>query len=268
VQSLQNFPARSYFRRAFFDQHNLILLAGAAVLSLAFASPLPALIGAGAEVLFLLIAPKLEAFRVFVDRQDSALRKQRLVRSLSVDVASLGPGYAPRFEAFSRALDEMVAHSVARRALSFDELDSVQEHFEQLLRSLLELMLAHQSVLVAIAEIPALELAQEVARLDRAFTGQRDLEARMGLRQQLLAAQKRLTQREELEKAGGKLELELSTLEKSVGTLRTRAAELVASGQLLNEVRGLVSEAAPISRIELSGHGASPALSAPPGLLR
>lgn len=268
MQNLQNFPARGYFRRAFFDQHNLILLVGAVVLSLAFASPLPALIGAAFEVLFLLIAPRLEAFRAFIDRQDSALRKRRLERSLSADIAALGPGYAPRFDAFSRGLDDVVARGVAQRALSFDELDSVQHQFEQLLRSLLELMLAHQSVLAAVADIPALELTQEVARLDRAFAGQRDLELRMGLRQQLLAAQKRLAQREELEKAGGKLELELSAVESSVGSLRARTPELVASGQLLNEVRALVSEAAPISRVELSGHGPTAALSAPPGLAR
>jgi hypothetical protein len=271
VQNLAIQAPRSYFRRAFSDQHNVILMVGAAVLALAFASFVPALIGVIAEGLFLTIAPRLEAFRDWVDRQDGAARRERVERTLRPDLLSLGPGYGTRLEALSRLLEEVVAGVAVHRALSFAELESMRDGFEQLLGSTLELMRTHQGVLAAIAEIPSLELAQEVARLDRAYAAQRDLELRMGLRQQLLATQKRLAQREELEKTRGKLELQLQTIEKSVGYLKARTSELLAAGQMLNEVRALVSDLAPISRGDGSERdrlGATAAVSAPPGRWR
>ena len=68
----------SYLKFAFKDQHNLVLLLGAASFSLAFASPLPVLVGAGGEALWLLVGPRLPAFRGWVDAQ---LSTQYLARA-------------------------------------------------------------------------------------------------------------------------------------------------------------------------------------------
>ena len=267
---MQNSP-RNYFQRAFSDQHNVILLIGSVLLSLAFASFLPLLIGFVGEVLFLSICPRLPAFRAWVDARDSAVHKLETERALEGDLSSLTPAYRLRFEAFSRLLDEVVGRLAAQRTFGFDGLAAVRQNFDTLLHSALSLLRTQQTVSAAIAEIPALELAQEVARLDRAFAAERDLELRMGLRQQALAAQRRLSQREELEKTRAKADLELSTIEKGAGYLKSRAAELVSAEQMLTEVRALVSDvAAPSMRVPtLSERPASTAaLSAPPGLAR
>ncbi len=52
----------SYLKHAFKDQHNLVLILGAACFSLAFASPLPLLVGAAGEFLWLLTGPRLPPF--------------------------------------------------------------------------------------------------------------------------------------------------------------------------------------------------------------
>ena len=184
---MQNSP-RNYFQRAFSDQHNVILLIGSVLLSLAFASFLPLLIGFVGEVLFLSICPRLPAFRAWVDARDSAVHKLETERALEGDLSSLTPAYRLRFEAFSRLLDEVVGRLAAQRTFGFDGLAAVRQNFDTLLHSALSLLRTQQTVSAAIAEIPALELAQEVARLDRAFAAERDLELRMGLRQQALLA--------------------------------------------------------------------------------
>lgn len=262
---------RNYLRRAFSDQHNVILMIGAGVLALSFASWLPLLVGVLSEALFLAIAPRLTAFRDWVDAQDGAARKERVQRSLRPDLANLAPSHGARLEALSRLFEQLVAGVAAHRTLSFEELESLRDAGERLLSSVLDLLRKHQALLAAIAEIPSVELAQEAARLDRAYAAQKDLELRMGLRQQLLAIQKRLAQREELEKTRGEVELTLHAIEKSVGSLESRTTELVATGQMLNEVRSLLSELLPVRRSEGLGQdrrGAAAAISAPPGLLR
>lgn len=267
---MQNSP-RNYVQRAFSDQHNVILLIGSVLLALAFASFLPLLVGFIAELLFLSVCPRLPAFRAWVDARDNAVHKLEVERALQSELGSLGPAYRLRFESFSRLLDEVVGRLAAQQMFQFDGLAAVREHFDALLRSALSLLHTQQSVSAAIAEIPALELAQEVARLDRAFTAERDLELRMGLRQQALAAQRRLSQREELEKTRVKADMELSTIEKGAAYLKSRAAELVSAEQMLTEVRALLSDvAAPSVRVPtLSDLPASTAaLSAPPRLAR
>lgn len=263
--------ARNYLQRAFADQHNVIFLIGSALLSLSFASHWPLLVGAVAEVLFLAIAPRLTAFRAWVDARDGALHSLNAERALAGELSTLAPAYRLRFEAFSRLLDEVVSRLSVQPGFTFDALRSVREHLDALRRNALSLLRTHQSVSTAIAEIPALELAQEVARLDRAFAAERDLELRMGLRQQSLAAQRRLSHREELEKTRGKADIDFATLEKSAGYLKSRAAELVTPEQMLTEVRAAVTDlVAPSIRVPLLSTVSenSVALSAPPGLLR
>jgi hypothetical protein len=267
---MQNSP-RNYFQRAFSDQHNVILLIGSVVLALAFASFLPLLVGFVAELLFLVICPRLPAFRAWVDARDGAVHRLEVERELKGELGSLGPAYRLRFDAFSRLLDEVVGRLAAQRMFEFDGLAAVRQQFDSLLRSALSLLQTQQTVSAAIAEIPALELAQEVARLDRVFAAERDLELRMGLRQQALAAQRRLSQREELEKTRVKADMDLSTIEKGAAYLKSRAAEQVSPEQMLTEVRSLLSDvAAPSVRVPtLSERPTSTAaLSAPPRLAR
>lgn len=268
---MQNSP-RSYLQRAFSDQHNVILLVGSVVLSLAFASFLPALVGLVAEMLFLAICPRLRAFRDWADARDGEQHRLQTERLLGADIAALGSAHRLRFEAFSRLLDEVLARIASHHTLSFEAQQELREHFDLLLQSTLALLRAQQNAAAASSEIPAVELAQEVARLDRAFAAERDLELRMGLRQQSLAAQRRISQREELEKTRAKVELELATLEKSAGYLKSRAADSANAEHMLSEVRALLPDgAAPSSRLQPGAEpppGSAAALSAPPGLMR
>src|SRR5205814_3538515 len=62
-------PRPRYLKHAIEDQHNVVFLLGAACFSLAFASPVPFLVGLGGELLWLVIGPRLPAFRDWVDGQ-------------------------------------------------------------------------------------------------------------------------------------------------------------------------------------------------------
>ena len=260
--------SRSYLRRAMLDQHNVILMLGALLLALAFASPIPLLAGLGAEALWLAITPRLPAFRRWVDRYDSHERKLRMQQALNAEVAKLGAGYRAQFEPMSDAVDEVITEACTRRALSFDELESARVQLEQVLRSALQLLKIQQAVVNAIADIP-LELTEEAARLERAFAGQRDLEARMGLRQALLATQKRLAQRAELQQSRSKIEVELKTIETGLGYL-ARTVSSIGVERLVAEASALALEVARVAQREAAVEevlGGAAATSVRPSLL-
>jgi hypothetical protein len=259
--------SRSYFRRAMLDQHNVILMLGALLLALAFASPIPLLAGFGAEALWLAIIPRLPAFRRWVDRYDIQESKQRMQQALNAEVGKLGAPYRAQFEPMSAAVDEVITEAGIRRALSFDEMESARVELEQVLRAALQLLKIQQAVVNAIADIP-LELTEEAARLERALAGQRDLEARMGLRQALLATQKRLAQRAELQQSRSKIEAELKTVETGLGYL-ARTVNSTGAERLVAEASALALEVARVAKREAAVEdvlGGSAAASARPEL--
>src|SRR6266545_4581540 len=68
----------SLIKRALFNQYNYILLGSTALFAAATGSWLPAVIGAGAEVLWLVLGADTRAFRRWAAKQESSEAAQRL----------------------------------------------------------------------------------------------------------------------------------------------------------------------------------------------
>ena len=73
----------SLLKRALFNQYNYILMGSAALFSVTTGSWLPAVIGAGVEVLWLVLGADTDAFRRWVAKQESAEAKQQLRAEIS-----------------------------------------------------------------------------------------------------------------------------------------------------------------------------------------
>src|SRR5262245_57955743 len=67
------------FKRALLNQYNLIMMGGVGIFALATGSLLPVMLGAGAEVLWLVLGADTSAFRRWVDKQDSKDAKQAML---------------------------------------------------------------------------------------------------------------------------------------------------------------------------------------------
>src|SRR5215831_5473279 len=95
----------SIWKRAFFNQYNYILLGSSALFSLATQSWLPAVVGAGAEVLWMVLGVDTKGFRRWVAGQEAKENQERLSRERTALINELEERYVGRYE----ALREMAA---------------------------------------------------------------------------------------------------------------------------------------------------------------
>jgi|GEM_PF-1477655 len=239
----------SYLKYAFKDQHNLVVLFGAACFSVAFASPVPLFAGTGAELLWLLVGPRLPAFRAWVDRR---LSSQYLARSESAIEGALGElseRDANRFRALNRNATALLASAQTR--LPAPELQIAVHGLLELRRTFLDYLFLGQRVEVLIDPIPNLDREKEAAQLQQSYSAERDLGARMTMRKALSALQQRITEQAALSVVTQKLEHRLEMLEAALSYLRGRLTD-PAFGQLATEIDTVLSEVGSAEALELA----------------
>jgi len=213
----------SYLKYAFKDQHNLVLLFGAACFSAAFATPLPLIAGAGAEVLWLLIGPRLPAFRGWVDRQLSTQYLARAETAIQGALAELSEADVSRFNTLSRAASELATAAQAR--LPAREQQLAQHGLLELRRTFLDYLFLGQRVDSLVDPTPTADLEKEASQLQEAYAAERELTARMTIRQQLFAIQRRIQQQADLAGVTRTIATRLELLEKAVPDVKAHLAE-------------------------------------------
>jgi hypothetical protein len=247
----------SYFGAAFFQQYNLILLGGSALFSLASASPLPVAVGAGLELLWLGVGSRLRPFRRWVKRRLDVRARLELDDSITIAMQSLDGVYTSRLVALERVLDEIRAFALqsadaGELAPTFAKLDAIRP-------GVLRICQLHQRLSRFLSDPAEASLEQEVARLDQAFTTERDLGVRFTLRQAIVLAQKRKQERDRLVGMRRAIELRLEMLDKSVAHLRSRSATLLSPPELGVEVDALSAQLASVAALEAEAVEASAA---------
>lgn len=229
---------RSYVSEAFFDQHNVIVLMGAAALSLSFASIWPVALASAGECLWLLAGPRSVKFRAFVDRRKRDAGRARREAELKPLVAELEGRVASRFAALE-ALSSSMLETAEERGTA-GELAALRASLERLAHAFLEFGALHARLSRAIAEVPHAELQDELARTAELFAMERNLESRVALRQEQKAIQRRLSQRDNLVQAEHAAGLKLGAIENALTYLRSRALIGVAAPELVNELQVLL----------------------------
>lgn len=216
-------PPPSYLKCAFQDQHNLVLLFGAACFSLAFATPVPLLIGAVGEVSWLLVGPRLPAFRAWVDRQISEQYLARAETAIRGALGELPEADVARFRELSRGVKDLMGS--AHGKLPAHELQLSQHGLLELRRTFLDYLFLGQRVEGLVDNTTSADLEKEAAHLQEAYSAERELTARMTIRKSLTAVQRRISQQAALSTVKGKLASCLDLLEKALPALKARLAD-------------------------------------------
>jgi hypothetical protein len=239
----------SYLKYAFKDQHNLVVLFGAACFSLAFASPIPLLAGASAELLWLLVGPRLPAFRGWVDRQ---LSRQYLTRSEAAIAGALGELSAPdanRFRELSRHATEVVLSAQAR--LPGREVQLAEHALLELRRTFLDYLFLRQRVEALVDPMPIADREQEAEQLQQSYSAERELTVRMTIRKALNGLQRRISQQTALAGVSRNIALRLEMLEGAMQYLKGRLAD-PAFELLAAEIDGALVEIGAAEALELT----------------
>src|SRR5262245_7373304 len=211
----------SLLKRAIFNQYNYILLASTALFTATTGSWLPAVIGAGAEILWLVLGADTRAFRNWVAKQDSAEAKQRLRQEISTLLRGLDDYYPQRFEALMRLNEEIQALAHENKGLETALIADEMSKLEQLLYSFLKMATGHQKLATYMRDNTAADVEAEIAETARALKRETDRRVQASLKQSLALAQKRLEKHQQIEGACKALGVQMDTLEKSFDYLKS-----------------------------------------------
>jgi len=241
----------SYLKYAFADQHNVVLMLGAACFSLAFATPIPLVAGAGCELAWLVVGPRLPAFRRWIDHRLDAQRRAEADEALEATLRKLPATHSRRFQLVNRAADELLMLARNRRGMPPAELRSAELGLGQVRSAFLDYQLLSVRVSALIGATPVAALEEEAARLQEAYAADKDLSVRMTIRKALTQNQRQQQQLQQLTSVDRAIELRLSMIEKALAYLKGRVAD-TASSSLTQELDGLLAEVGAASRLEVA----------------
>ena len=249
-----NTPSKpgSVLKRALFNQYNYIFLGGTGLFSLATGSFLPAVIGVGLEILWVVLGADSAVFRRWVELQEGKEAKQRLIGEVAQLASTLDPEYLERFEALRRMADEIQSLARENEGLETSLLQSEMAKLGQLLHSFLKMAANHQRLQHYLSQSPVSEVERDIARCQRSLRQETDSRVQASLKQAMALAQKRLKQHQQVEGAWKALSVQMDTLEKAFDYLKTHIMGIGTGAELAEELDNLVSGVSTVSELEAS----------------
>jgi hypothetical protein len=238
----------TYVSTAFYSQYNLILLGGAALFSLASASPLPLLIAGAAELAWLSFGPQLPAFRRHVDERAAGERRARLDDEVMSGMQSMSSEHSSRLLAVGQNIswismrgEDPTAPPAEREALL--ELELLRPAFMRLchLRERLQQRLE---------EMHLSPPEQQVVELTRAYALEKDLGHRFTLHQGIKLAQKKIEQQYRFADVLRQVEHKLSLVEQSLTHLRSQQQQGLAGPDLIREIQSVMTHVLLVPALE------------------
>src|SRR4051812_36821231 len=231
----------SILKRALLNQYNYILLGGTVLFTLATGSWLPAVVGAGAEVLWLVLGADSSAFRRWVERQETKEAKQRMLAEIGTLLGTLEPAYTERFEALHRTSEEVQALARENKGIEGALLQDELAKLGHLLHSFLKMAAQHQRLSRYLNANPASDVERDIARCQRALKQEPDARVQQSLKQALSLAQKRLRQQDQIQGAWRALSVQMDTVEKSFDYLKSHILGIGTREELAQELDNLVT---------------------------
>jgi len=240
----------SLLKRALFNQYNYILLGSTALFSATTGSWLPAVIGAGVEILWLVLGADTKAFRHWVAKQESAEAKQQLRAEISSLLRGLDQHYTERFEVLMQLNAEVQALARENKGLETALIADEMAKLEQLLHSFLKMATGHQRLAHYMRENSVADVEAEIADTSRRIKRETDHRVQASLKQSLALAQKRLEKQQQIEGACRALAVQMETVEKSFDYLKSHILGISTHQELSAALDDLVSGVASVSELD------------------
>jgi len=232
--------APSYFRAALSNQYNVILLAGSASFSAAWASWAPLVSGLVGEALWLVMGPQLSAFRRHTDAQQQTELAARA--PAAPPSPQVPPEYAERVAAVESSLRRVEELCATRSDLGVEERAELTRRLAALLPSFVGVCATHQRLRRAALQVPLADLQTELASLHQALAAETDLGVRASLRRGFTVAERRIKQLEGNEAACRSIELGMQNFLQSLALLAEAAAGLSTAAELGTEIDSAASQ--------------------------
>ncbi|HTE49687.1 MAG TPA: hypothetical protein VK698_02355 [Kofleriaceae bacterium] len=243
-------PKKSLVHRAFANQYNYILLAGAGLFALATFSWLPLLVGAGLETLWLALGADTSLFRRWVSIQDSKEERRAVEERAAAALAALDPHYVVRFRELEALGGEISQMAEENPSLETSLIQDEMNKLGRLLHSFLQMGLVHQRLAHYIGENSETEIQRDIKQYERALAVEKDREVQASLRQSLALAEKRMQQHAKITSAFKMVSLKMDILEKAFRYLRSHILGIGKREELSAEIDELILGVESVEELE------------------
>ena len=230
----------SIFERAFFNQYNYILLGSAGLFAAATTSWLPLLIGAGAEVLWMVLGADSGPFKRWVAVQESKEQREELEKRAADALKTLDDRYVSRFHALAELSRTIESHAKENPSLETRLVESEMEKLGRLLHSFLDMAVLHQRFSLHLQQNDEREIQRDIQRCTAQLEEESSGEVASGLRQNLELAKKRLKQHQRIQNTHRLLGVKMDTLDKSLRYLESHIIAIGKPEELSSELDGLI----------------------------
>jgi hypothetical protein len=243
-------PKDSAYRRAFFNQYNAILLGAAGLFALATFSWLPLVVGAGIEALWMTFVPDSSFFQRWMGMQKSKESQEQIKRETEAILGQLERSYAERFLELQQVADEILALAKENQSLETRLVEDELQKIGKVLFSFLRMARAHQRLAGFLAENPASEIKADMAECTASLRREQDPRVQASLKQAFALAEKRLRQHEQIGNSAKALAVQMETLEKALGYLKSHVVAIGSHEELASELDGLVLGVDSVEQLE------------------
>lgn len=240
----------SLLERAFFNQYNYILLGSAALYALATQSFLPVIVGLGAETLWLVLGADSGPFRRWADCQEEKEALERLEKDMAILLAGLHEHHAERFLVLRQMVAEIGRLAVENKGIETMLLRDEMAKLGQLLLSFLRMATMSQRLQAYLDESLGSDIERDIARAQRALRSEGDPRVQASYKQALALAQRRLKQHDQIENARKAIVVQMDTLEKALGFLKSHIMGIGSRDELAKELDGLVLGVSSVAELE------------------
>jgi hypothetical protein len=242
----------SIWKRAFFNQYNYILLGSSALFSATTGSWLPAVVGLGAEILWMTLGVDTVPFRKWVAKQEAAEDEHRRAHERAELIYDLEDRYVDRYQALQEMGKEIRKLASENQGLDTALIQDEMGKLDQLLDSFLKMATSHQRLAHYLGENPSSEIEREIAQAQRALRQEDDPRVQASLKQSIALAQKRLGKHEQIEGAWKALSVQMDTLEKSFDYLKSHILGIGTREELAEALDDLVAGVSTVSELDTS----------------
>jgi hypothetical protein len=242
----------SIWKRAFFNQYNYILLGSSAAFSAATGSWLPAVVGAGAEILWMTLGVDTKGFRRWVAKQEAKEDQQRRASERTQLLNGLEDRYAERYANLRDMAGEIRKLAEENQGLETALIQDEMAKLDQLLDSFLKMATSHQRLSHYLQENPSSEVERDIAQGQRALSREEDPRVQASLKQSIALAQKRLGKHEQIEGAWKALWVQMDTLAKSFDYLKSHILGIGTREELAAALDDLVAGVSTVTDLDAS----------------
>jgi len=240
----------SLLQRAFLNQYNMILLGTSGLFAATTQSWLPLIVGAGAEVLWLVLGADSSVFKRWAAIQQHREDEERLTARHVEAMKSLDPFYLQRYAGLQVTAHEISELSKENQSLEANLLDGEMNKLAELVKRYLQMAIVHQRLGSFLGETRRPSIEHDIEHCESGLAREKNSRLRSSLEQALTLAKRRLAQHEQLEASYKSLGVEMDTLEKSFAFLKSQILSVSSREELNAELDQLVNGVSTIDELD------------------